>query len=291
MADLQRLRSQLLVQRRSLLAGGGLLVASVLLLAFGAMPFWNRVQVVRSDIGRERQALQRVRQRANLLTSITPEDQSKFDQVGRALPLGKQPLVVLQTLELIAQEAGVSLGKYDLNPGLISTQAAEAATRQATRARQAQAARAQVMPVSIEVVGEFAKIQQTILLIEQSLPLMEVLEMSLNPETRETGFGSPTTNYIANLLVQSYFAPLDPKDLARQGAAALNRDQEAALAIILGMRYRLPSTPESAAPPPAFTNLDPFGVGSTAPAPTPTSVPSPAAEITPEPESTPQPAP
>ncbi len=206
--DLQRLRSQLWVQRRGLLIGATLFAVSVLLLLLVFLPLWNRNRVIQSDIGRERQSLEKIRQRAALLNEIKPEDQAKFNQVGLALPLGKQPLVVLQTLESIATESGVSLGKFDLSPGLISTQGAVAASRQSARSRETQAVKAETLTISVDMVGEFSEIQQALALIEQALPLMEVVEISLNPESRVAGFAAPTTNYVANLSIHSYYSQL-----------------------------------------------------------------------------------
>ncbi len=279
MAELEarRLWSQLLLQRRNLLIAVVLLVASAALLIFGTMPFWTRSRVVQADITREKISLQRIQQRAALLTNIGPEEQNSFRRAGQALPLGKQPLVVLQSLEAVATEAKVSLGKYDLNPGLISTQAAET-TRRVTRTKQARAAQAQVMPLSVEVVGQFSDIQRTIDLIEDSLPLMEVVEMSLNPE-HQTDFSTPTTSYIANLLLNTYYAPLNAKDLAKQGAAALSKAQQDTLALITGMTYRLTTAIDDTTAPPEFNNPNLFGVNqptaveASPPTPTPSPVP------------------
>jgi hypothetical protein len=286
--DLQRLRSQLWVQRRELLIGAVLLAASAALLALGAWPFWNRIQVTRADLGRERQSLTKVQQRAALLSGITPDDQSRFEQAGLALPLGKQPLVVLQSIEAIAAEVGVTVREYDLNPGLISTQAAATTTRQVGRTRETQA-RAQILPISVEVVGEFAKIQQTLALIEETLPLMEVVEISLNPEKRVAEFASSGSVYVAELLINSYYSQLDAKALARQGATALNRGQEDALEIILGMKYRL-SVADQSAPLPEFANADLLGITSGTPTTSPTPAASPVPGSTPAPAVTPAPA-
>lgn len=284
--DIQRLRTQLLLLRRELLVGVGLLVVSVGLLIFVAMPQWNRLQVIEGDIKQEETTLQRIQQRASLLSDISPEDQAQFSLVGLALPLGKQPLIILQTLEEVAGEAGVSLGKYDLNPGVISTQAAETTTRRVARAREAASSQALSMPVSVEIVGEFADIHRTLELIEETLPLMEVIEISLNPE-KQVEFSTPTTSYRVSLLIHTYYSPLDARELARQGAAPLTPAQQEALETISGLEYRLLTTPEEqSGPPPQFDNANLFGSEVGVPTPLP-ATPTPTPQPTPLPEEAP----
>ena len=276
--DANRLRTQLLVQRQRLLLAIGLGIFTVLLIAFGLWPLWERLRVVQSDLRRQRDSLQKISQRAALVTSIDEADRQNFRVVARALPLQKQPLVVLQSLEAIAGATDVSLGTFDLSPGVISTESAETTTQARRRSRQA-TTRVQNLTLSVEVTGSFEGLLRSLEEIERTSPLMEVMEMGVDPAERGT-FDEPVTEYTATLRIVAYFLPFSAQDLSRTGgAAALTRTQEETLQQVNLLQYRLSETAESTVPD-EFVNTDLFGVQSE-PIQSPTPTPEPTGEEVP----------
>ena len=226
--DLQQIRREFVIQRRDVFYGVIALAASLVVIMAGLIPSFNQMQAVRNSQRRVQGELTKAQQRAAILSQAAVNDQENFQLVDRALPLGKQPLVVLRALEKVAGETGVSIGKYDVSPGLISTDSAQANTPSRRSASQKKSL-AQSMSVSLEASGRLDQLTSFIETLEGSLPLMRVSEMSLSPSKRGSSESSETLSYTALLQLQAFYAPLQKSDFSKATVQALTPSQRAAL--------------------------------------------------------------
>ncbi len=263
--DYARLKNTLLLQRRPLLMGIAFLVASLAILIFGAYPMWGNIETVQTNLRQEQSALDRMRQRANLVSSISEEDTRRFDIASDALPSQKEPLVTIRHLQALAAQSQVSLSMYDINPGLISTGSAaqEQSSSRRTRERRSSSA-AQPLDIETEFSGTFGSIRRLIQLLEDSRPILEIQTLSLDPERRVAGATGENMRYVAKIRLRSYYAVFDPRALVAGGVQPLSRDQQKTLEMLESMRTFLPQSQDGGRstiiPEGGFTNTDIFGL-------------------------------
>lgn len=219
--DAQRFWNELWLRRRELVFAVILVVVSGLALYFGAWRFWQEIQDVQMDIRAEQKDLNEVQQRVAVINSIDDSQRQLFDQAAIALPIFKEPLLTLQTLDTIAGQTGVSLGEYDINPGIISTEsAATSGSRRGGSNRELQ-----TLVFEMELTGDFDEIREALVAIENALPLIDVREISIDPARRGLIEGVDQQQYIASVQLVSFYASLDAAAVVRGGALQLTRQQ------------------------------------------------------------------
>lgn len=234
--DFSRIKNTLLLQRKPLVMGVSLIGSSIAILAFGAYPLWGNIDTVRTNLKQEQQALAKIRQRANLVSSLSPEDMAKFGIAADALPTQKEPLATIKHLQSVAGEAGVFLAKYEINPGLISTESGQEVTTTRKAKDKKTGASTQFLDLDTEFGGTFANIRRLIVLLENSRPVLEIQTLTLDPERRAVGASNASIRYVAKIRLRSYYATFDPKTLVGSGVQPLNKDQQATLAQLTTMR-------------------------------------------------------
>lgn len=263
--ELQRFWTTLWLFRRRLLVSVGLGVAGVVLLIFGAYRLWSMIAVTSSDIRRERTGLERSQQRANLITSITPEMRENYETVNRALPLFKDPLLVLRSVEAVANDTSVSLSEFEFSPGVVSTDSASLIT---TERRRRDERPAQQLTLKFDMSGTFQELTNAVAAFEESLPLIEVIDININP-SRSVTTGSAVgagIEYTATLQIDAFYAQVDAKAASQQGAARLTPAQEEVLTRLQGMQFRagaaVPAGTASSSGTPRSSSGDLFGIQS-----------------------------
>lgn len=244
------------LQRRQLLWSAGLGVVSVTCVVLSMMWIWPALQETQDSLHKLRQEATVSTQRAALLTNITAEDQQNFVRIAQALPPTKEPLVILQALEDIAQESSVTLSQFDTNPGLVSTVSA-------LPNRGGSGIPTQNVVVSAELSGTFAQITQALERIESSAPVMEVTELSLRPDNRDAAL-SDQAIYNAEVAIMSFFYPPVAAGPGNSIAKALTSQQQSTLLTVQSWRNRLP---EPTGTPPAFTRTNLFILEAVPPTP------------------------
>lgn len=240
--DLQQLRREFVIQRREVFYGVIALAVTFVVVMVGLLPSVRQLQLVQTSRRRVQSELGKTQQRAAILSEAAVNDKENFALVDRALPVSKQPLVVLRSLETVAGETGVSLGKYDVSPGLISTDSAQSSTpsRRTANTRNSQV---QSMPVSLEASGRLDQLTRFVETLENAIPLMRVTEMSLSPAKRSTTESVDTLVYTAVLQLQAYYAPFRASDFAKATVQPLTPTQRDALSRLQGMRSLLDIRP------------------------------------------------
>jgi hypothetical protein len=262
--DLSRLKNTLLLQRKPLVVGASLLLSSVAILAFGAYPLWGNIDTVNTNLKQEQQALAKIRQRASLVSNLSDEDLEKFNIAADSLPTQKEPLGTVRHLQFVAAEAGVGLKKYDVNPGLISTDSAEeVTTSRRARARKSTSS-TQFLDLETEFAGTFEELRRLIILLENARPILEIQTLTLDPEKRIVGAAAANLEYVAKIRLRSYYAVFDPKVLVGAGVAPLSKEQEKTLTTLSKMRSWGVGTSQeggtSTVPSGGFVNSDIFGL-------------------------------
>lgn len=238
--DLQKQLNEWWIQRRQLVLAVGLFVGSALLVFLGAYRFWQIGGELQITLEQKEKELGAVIQRATLLNTITPDDRSGYALVEQALPRFKEPLQVMRTLEAVAQQTQVSLGEYDLNPGIVSTESAQETGSSRSR-NTSRSSPFQSLRLEIEASGSFQQLTTAIDNIEQSLPLMEITDLRIAP-ARRSGTGDLTNvEYTATLQLESYYADIDAGQAARGGAQQISPGQRRARDTLQDMTYWLES--------------------------------------------------
>ncbi len=231
--DLRRI-----LQRREFVIGGAILFGAVILLLVAFFGIWPSNTKTRTDLQRVRQTNDIAAQRSQILSEISEEDRQDFVRIERTLPASKEPLIVLRALQNVADEAGVSVRKFDTSPGVVSTGSAAVPTRnQAAR-------RTQSFQISVEMEGGFQQVKEALELLESAAPIMEVTQLSLAP--RSGSFDNEDSAvFLATVQITSYFFP--PTGTAPTGMARnLTGVQRSAFDTVRVWQNRMPVniTPE-----------------------------------------------
>lgn len=229
--EMPQLQTNRLLQRQKLIAGVGLSLAGFLMVGLSLALIVPRALDAQAKLKSQKQTVEQSTERAQLVSTLSEEDRANFVRASQVLPASKEPLIILQALSDIADEAQVNLGKYDTNPGIISTGSA-LANRSTTRLPY------QTMQVQVEIEGSFQQINRALELMESTAPMMEVTELSLTP-TRRLEESGPASFYTATLQVTSYTLP-PQVTTGEQKAKSLTPRQQETLAEILNWRNRLP---------------------------------------------------
>jgi Tfp pilus assembly protein PilO len=160
--------------RRYLLAtvGAGLVVA--LLIIFVMIPQVNEILSLRAQLQTERPKLERLEQKLADLDSIqfSPEF-VQSNLVNEALPSHKPLLELLTSLNTVALSTGVTVRDFQLSPGMIATEGAQPAPG----ARRTGAVDS--LDLSMRLTGEFAKVQEFLLLVEKVTPFTTITKLTV----------------------------------------------------------------------------------------------------------------
>lgn len=245
--DIEKKLKEWWIQRRQFVIAVGLFLSSVLLLFFGAYRFWQIAEETQVTIEQKQKELNQVVQRATLLNTITPDDRAGYILVEQALPRFKEPLQVMRTLEAISQDTQISLGEYDLNPGVVSTEAAKqsGSSRNTSKSSKSKS-QFQSLRFEIDASGSFQQLTTAIDYIEQSLPLMEVTDLRIAPARRSIAGDLTNVEYTATLQLESYYLDIDAGQTVRAGAQQVSPGQRRARETLQNMKYWLESRTSTA---------------------------------------------
>lgn len=241
--DLEKQLNEWWIQRRQFVLAVGLFVGSLLLIFLGAYRLWQIASELQISLEQQRGELNKVVQRATLLNTISPDDRDGYILVEQALPRFKEPLQVMRTLEAIALQTQVSLGEYDLNPGIVST---ESAQQSGSSRNRSSSARSDSLRLEIEISGSFQQITNAIVNMETSLPLMEITDLRIAPARRGATEDLSNVQYTATLQIESYYANVNASQVAKGGAQQITPGQRRARDTLQEMTFWLESRNSSA---------------------------------------------
>lgn len=256
-AQLEQWRKEYWGQRRQLVLALVFTLVSILIFVMGGQQISGMVRQTNLSIRREKDALNKIQRRVKLIEEISSDDRSAFEQAARAMPGSKQPLAILRSLEAIAEENQMSIGHYDLNPGLLSTEEAVLAEKK----KQEEGIESFV--IKLEMTGSFNNLLSSLQEIEQTLPLMEVTTLTISPMTTALNEDIGSVPYRAELQVRSFFALLDAAKIveaARSSGTIQFSDENAITAeLIAPLEFRLDNAVILQNNLPDFSNTDVFG--------------------------------
>ncbi len=227
MNDWQQQIQYFLIERRMLVVSAAIGAASLLLIALGIWPAWQKIQKNAVAIRRLEQQVAKSSQRVTILSDLKEADQEHFDRVSIALPEFKQPLHNLMAINTIASHSGVIIEDYNLNPGVVSTDSAQPEAKPTLTAQGVE-----IFKFEVTFSGSLEQIKEAFSQIESSLPLMDISQFDLSSSIRDE------ENYQVTLSIFSRYAAISSEAVAKQPVTKLNAEQLKVLEALQG--YSLP---------------------------------------------------
>lgn len=243
--DIQQQLQIFIVERKSLVLAIGFIIASVLLIFLAAWPTWSKLSVARADLKKASQQVEQTETQKELLQNIMQDLDNQYDLVMTALPADKQPLANLLRIREVASRSGVRFVDYTLNPGLVSTDAAELEQRQSP---------VQEFRFKVTLEGEYNQMQQAFKLIEESLPIFSINSYDLEVSNEEAT-DLEQKQITVDLDLVSYYSVLESDQVATKKMINFTPQQQQTLQKL--SEFSLPSTDYSVQPQ-EFDNQDLF---------------------------------
>lgn len=186
--------------RRELVLAIGVALLALLIVVMVIVPQISASFSLQAEIAKARQESVALQRKSQLLqeASATPLLIQEGD-INAALPDHKPLTELLTTLSGVAQTAGVGVTRVNLNPGLISTQSAQATT--VAPVSSSSIPGVDIMKIEISVEGSFEQINNFLLAVDRMSPLVIVNVFEL----REAGGETDTSVFDATLTLDTYF--------------------------------------------------------------------------------------
>lgn len=220
------------LERRTLIVSIVCVVIAAVIWPVGIWPLWNRFSEAQSQVKRLQSQVNQESTRASLLQSLDAVRREDFRRAEAALPLQKQPFAALLGLNEIASRSGVVLSAYDLNPGIVSSDSAQAEGQRSNAATGVQ-----TFPIEVSLQGSMAQLQEAFRQIETNLPLFEIVEYSISSQRNASGSADLVSS---ELTIRMFSAPLQASEFARATAAPLSAKQQAVAERLSGFTLSKP---------------------------------------------------
>jgi len=175
-----------------------LLVVSVALVFFLLIPqartSWDRYGELQK-VKKEEAALS---EKLNQLIALeTSPDLQKEAIVNSALPSRKPFFELLQSMNLVSQQTSVSIGKFEITPGLVATDSAGQTVSLAKNRNGAAA-----LEVKYSVSGTFVQLQDYLQKIEEVTPFTTIVKLDIGNEISNI---DEAANFTANVMSETYY--------------------------------------------------------------------------------------
>ncbi|NCN51125.1 MAG: hypothetical protein GW925_01590 [Candidatus Pacebacteria bacterium] len=240
------------ITRRKLVYTIGLVALGMAIVAFAIYPQITESLSLNTKYSKEHPTLEKLQAKLLELQSIDSTTEfSQADVVNSALPSKKPLLEFLTSLNSIAIANNISVGNFELSPGQISTDSADA-----TKTTKQAAASVDTLDLELEIEGSFDGLQQFLLDIEKISPFTTITKLSLGQGASGADRGSDR-QIKATLSTSTYFFTQSIKatvDAPLPKLTALDRNVLTALAQF--QNYDLPEQTEIV----GGGTEDPFGV-------------------------------
>lgn len=148
------------------------------------IPKINEVKAAREELKKQKDYLIALNKKLEDLEKIDGKRlRTDFDMINLGLPSDKNVSLLFLTLEKLAYESSVSLSDINLTVGSISTSSAEKKTSGTEELGS--------IPFQISVVGELENLENFLVLLSTTLPVLGINSFSLgfNPEQKEVSLG------------------------------------------------------------------------------------------------------
>ncbi len=170
---------QQLIRHQVALRGAMVVAAAVLMLLLGLLPLINSTRALTAKITTREKDLDTLSQKVAVLNKI---DQSVLKErtaiIKQALPETKDVIAYLRAVDGLSRELGVSFGGITVSPGEITGNSAEVSKK--SRSQQRKISQLDVLDTNIKVTGNRDGIYAFLRQVEQTLPLMQVADVSVS---------------------------------------------------------------------------------------------------------------
>lgn len=189
------------ITRRKLVYTVTLVALGLGIIGFAIYPQIQESLALNTEYNRELPKVEKLQAKLAQLQSIdSTEEFAQKDVVDSALPSKKPLLEFLTSLNSIAIANNITVGNFELSPGQISTDSADADTR----TRSQQNASVDTLDLELEIEGSFDQLQQFLLDIEKISPFTTITKLSLGQGASAADRGTDRTIQ-AKLSTSTYF--------------------------------------------------------------------------------------
>lgn len=191
--------------RRNFVYAIGLILFSAGMIVFAIIPQFKQAWELRGKAELEKPKLEKLNQKLAAIENIrfSPEF-SQADFVNQALPSKKPLLELMVSLNSISIASGVTIERFELNPGMIATDAATARANQRNLKNQGDV---DTLDIKMSVVGSDEAVEKFISQIEEIAPFTTVTRMTLSSLLNQEGaeFTSSNNDRRAELATSTFF--------------------------------------------------------------------------------------
>lgn len=214
----------LLQTRRFLVLAVAAGAVAALLVLFGIWPQVTTALELNTELQAQNRTVESLEDKARQLEQVTsPELLENIETVNALLPSKKPLLELLNSLNVVAGQTGVTYTGLELTPGSIATDSASLGDSGATRRPSlatGNSSDADTLEVKLRVQGSLEQLNQFFSLVERTAPISTITALSLTPQGRAAIFSDGQNEVVPN----SYEAEvtINTAYFTRPVAAAIN---------------------------------------------------------------------
>jgi len=190
--------------RKNFVSSLAVSVVAALILLLALIPQIQQIFSIRSELEVEKPKLEKLDAKLAELDAVlfTPE-YAQLDLVSEALPSKKPLLELLDSLNSAAQSSGVQITSFSINPGLVASDAAALAAKEAQKSNEDY----DHLRLELKLTGQFQQIQNFMAAAERFAPFTSVTTFSLVEQNRDSGVEQfqPDAQVRTTMTTDTYF--------------------------------------------------------------------------------------
>lgn len=208
MATLNKLNSLnialIMSTRKSLVTAVALVVTSVVLIIISVTQVssffatQDKLEATQKKVNQLNEKTQKLEQ-----LKFTPE-YAQAERMNEVLPSRKPLLELLNNLNAVANETGVSITEFQINPGEIATEAAKTAST----AQKKKTGDYDQLDLELSILGDLNQVKEFMSLIERVSPLTTITSLTIDRKVAAAGQDSQQTRADLSLSTYYYTKPI-----------------------------------------------------------------------------------
>lgn len=208
MATLNKLNSLnialIMSTRKSLVTAVALVATSVVLVIISVTQVssffttQDKLEATQKKVSQLNEKTQKLEQ-----LKFTPE-YAQAERMNEVLPSRKPLLELLNNLNAVANETGVSITEFQINPGEIATEAAKTANT----AQKKRASDYDQLDLELSILGELNQVKEFMSLIERVSPLTTITSLTIDRKVGSTNAETQQTRADLSLSTYYYTKPI-----------------------------------------------------------------------------------
>lgn len=137
---------------------------------------------------------------------------AKLDIVEVALPSEKPVFSAISSVQIQAEQAGVTVTGFDFSPGSLATGSAQSQANSVTQVEEALPGQLAEMPMKIDIEGSYEVVTNYLDLLQRTTPLLAVTGLDLSLSSQEEALFSIGVEMVAyySLPPEEITAPTEP---------------------------------------------------------------------------------